>query len=77
MSNTSPYELRYQMFETARNVLVDEYWAAKEHRQAMIEFQSTFGNTDGRFDIPDYPDYPTLTEVMSIAKQINEFVSNE
>lgn len=69
MSNTNPYELRFQIFETARTVLVDQYWAEKERRQCLIE-------TGGVDTIPEYPEYPELDDVMAMASKINSFVSN-
>jgi len=71
MSNTNPYELRFQIFETARNVLVDQYWAEKERRQCLIETGGVDMDT-----IPKYPEYPELEEVMAMASKINSFVSN-
>ena len=69
MSNANPYELRFQIFETARNVLVDEYWAQVNRREALIE-------TGGVDAIPSFPDYPTMNQIMERVKVINEFVSN-
>ena len=69
MSNANPYELRFQIFETARNVLVDEYWAQVNRREALIE-------TGGVDTIPSFPDYPTMNQIMDRVKVINEFVSN-
>jgi hypothetical protein len=68
MSSSNPYELRFQIFETARNALVDEYWAAKERRDNLIE-------TGGVDRIPEYPEYPTMQQIMDRAQTINEFVS--
>ena len=68
MSNASPYELRFQIFETARSVLVDEYWAAKERRDNLIE-------TGGVDRIPEYPEYPTMEDILNRAQIINGFVS--
>lgn len=69
MSNANPYELRFQIFETARNVLVDEYWAQVNRREALIE-------TGGVDTIPAFPDYPTMNQIMERVQVINEFVSN-
>lgn len=69
MSNTNPYELRFQIFETARNVLVDEYWAQVNRREVLIE-------TGGVDSIPEFPTYPSMQDVLERAKTINEFVSN-
>lgn len=69
MSNTNPYELRFQIFETARSVLTDEYWAKVNRREVLIE-------TGGVDTIPEFPTYPTMQDVMERAQTINEFVSN-
>ena len=69
MSNANPYELRFQIFETARNVLTDEYWAKVNRREVLIE-------TGGVDTIPEFPTYPTMQDIMERVKVINEFVSN-
>ena len=69
MSKTSPYELRFQMFDTARSVLVDQYFADKEKRERLLDEKIGLSN------LPEYPEYPTLADVMLMAQQINEFVS--
>ena len=69
MSNSNPYELRFQIFETARNTLVDEYWAQVNRREVLIE-------TGGVDAIPDFPTYPSMPEVMERVQVINDFVSN-
>ena len=68
MSNANPYELRFQIFETARNTLVDEYWAQVNRREVLIE-------TGGVDTIPDFPTYPSMSEVMERVQVINDFVS--
>ena len=69
MSNTNPYELRFQIFNEARNVLTDEYWAKVNRREVLIE-------TGGVDAIPDFPTYPSMSEVMERVQVINDFVSN-
>ena len=68
MSNTNPYDLRFQIFETARNVLTDEYWAKVNRREVLIES----GAVDA---IPEFPTYPTMNDIMDRVQVINEFVS--
>ena len=68
MSNANPYELRFQIFETARNTLVDEYWAQVNRREVLI---ATGGEASGAF-----PTYPSMSEVMERVQVINDFVSN-
>ena len=68
----TPYELRFQIFEAAKQTLVDEYWAADSRRRLMLEgVEPVDPNT-----FPDHPEYPTLQDVMNMSKRINEFVSN-
>ena len=57
------------MFDTARSVLVDQYFADKEKRERLLDEKIGLSN------LPDYPEYPTLDDVMLMAQQINEFVS--
>ncbi len=66
---STPYELRFQIFETAKQTLVDEYWAQKEKRDSLIEVVPTMDQ------VPEYPEYPSMQDVMNRAKIINEFVS--
>ena len=68
MSNTNPYELRFQIFETARAVLTDEYWAQVNRREVLIE-------TGGVDRIPEYPEYPTMEDILNRSQIINGFVS--
>ena len=66
---STPYELRYQIFETSRATLTDEYWAAVNRREVLM-------TTDGVDTITEFPAFPSMQEVMDRAKIINEFVSN-
>jgi len=69
VSNPNPYELRFQIFNEARNVLTDEYWAKVNRREVLIE-------TGGVDTVPEFPTYPTMQDIMERVKVINEFVSN-
>ena len=70
-SNT-PYELRFQIFEAAKQTLVEEYWAADSRRRLMLEgVEPVDPNTS-----PDHPEYPTLQDVIHMTKRINVFVSH-
>jgi hypothetical protein len=71
MSNT-PFELRFQIFEAAKQSLVDEYWAQDSLRRLMLDGLEP---VDSKL-IPDNPEYPTMKSIMERAKNINEFVSN-
>jgi hypothetical protein len=65
MSKT-PYELRFEIFKQAYNMLSDNY---------HVEFAKAECSNDGklpeRFDLK----YPTLEDVLNQAQVINDFVS--
>lgn len=69
---STPYELRFQIFEAAKQSLVDEYWAIDSHRRLILDgIEPVNPNT-----CPDHPKYPTLEEIMNRARNINDFVSS-
>jgi|DEB0MinimDraft_10_1074344.scaffolds.fasta_scaffold59197_2 hypothetical protein len=57
----TPYELRYKIYEDARTILQSEY----EHLCEEYEM----GNLAGK-----PPAFPTHARIMSLAKEINEFI---
>ena len=60
----TPYELRYKIYEDARTMLEDEY-------QYLLEkFEK--GELKGI-----QPVFPTHSRILSVAKEINEFISHK
>jgi len=71
MSNHTPYELRFQIFQAASQSLIDEYWAADSLRRLMLDgLEPVDPNL-----MPDRAEYPTMETIMERAKSINGFVS--
>ena len=64
----TPYELRFEIFKQAYNMLNDQF---------SIEYDTArCWNEDTRTNVPmDYPDFPTLNQVLEQAEVINNFVS--
>jgi hypothetical protein len=64
----TPYELRFEIFKQAYNMLSDKF---------HIEYDTVrCWNDDELNDVKmDYPDFPTLDEVLNQAETINNFVS--
>ena len=68
MSKT-PYELRFEIFKQAYNMVSDKYYSENEKRLALIEKGSDC-------QIPE-PKFPTLSAVLHQAEIINNFVSGK
>ena len=68
MSKT-PYELRFEIFKQAYNMVSDKYYSENEKRLALIEKESDC-------QIPE-PKFPTLSDVLHEAEIINDFVSGK
>ena len=67
MSKT-PYELRFEIFKQAYNMLNDQF--SIEHDTA-----NCWNNNERNTVKMDYPEYPTLDQVLQQAQVINDFVS--
>ena len=67
MSKT-PYELRFEIFKQAYNMLNDQF---------SIEYDTAVRwNENEKKEVPmDYPQFPTLNQVLEQAETINNFVS--
>ena len=65
----TPYELRFEIFKQAYNMLNDqfsiEYDTARELNEKV-----------NRIDL-EYPQFPTLNQVLEQAEIINDFVSSK
>ena len=65
----TPYELRFEVFKQAYNMMSDKF--SIEYDTARV-WNDNSSNTVKM----DYPDFPTLTEVLNQAETINNFVSS-
>lgn len=64
----TPYELRFEIFKQSYNMLQDQF---------SVEYDTArCWNEDSKNTVKmDYPDYPTLGDVLDRADIINNFVS--
>lgn len=69
MSNANPYELRFDMFQQAKEILVDEYHAKSAALMARYELVS------GSEYPENLPEYPSFDAIVQMAKEINRYVS--
>ena len=71
----TPYELRYKIFETALSIAEGQKFMQKEMADSLISQGFTEDTIRKYIDV--FPEYPTVEEVTSIAKEINKFVSEQ
>jgi len=66
----TPYELRFEIFKQAYNMLNDQF---------SVEYDTArCWNENSRTQVPmDYPDFPSLKQVLEQAEIINDFVSSK
>jgi len=66
----TPYELRFEIFKQAYNMLNDQF---------SIEYDTAVRwNEVEKKEVPmDYPEFPTLDKVLKQAEIINDFVSSK
>ena len=69
MSKSNPYELRFDMFNQAKEILVDEYHAKTAALMARYEL------VDGAEYPENLPEYPSFEAIVAMAKEINRYVS--
>lgn len=66
----TPYELRFEIFKQAYSMLNDQFSVGYD--------TAVRWNEDQKNQVPmDYPDFPTLNQVLEQAEIINDFVSSK
>tara|TARA_B110000503_G_scaffold141499_1_gene235264 strand:+ start:323 stop:568 length:246 start_codon:yes stop_codon:yes gene_type:complete len=73
-SNKTPFELRFEIFNQAKNMLSDKYYSERE--DALSKYHSEV-DSGKKPDFPEMPSYPTFDEVKDMAQLINTFVSSK
>jgi hypothetical protein len=66
----TPYELRFEIFKQAYNMLNDQFTTGIDTAQ--------YWNANSTNTVKmDYPEFPTLEDVLKQAEIINDFVSSK
>jgi hypothetical protein len=73
MSSKTPFELRFEIFQKASEMLEYEYNMKRDHAMMKYDWETTAGKTP---EVPAMEQYPTFTEISEYASRINDFVSN-
>jgi hypothetical protein len=77
MSNMTPFEIRLELLKMAKDMLVEEYYGKKE--QVSQDWHVKVENARHAGAVPPehpaMPSYPTETDIVAKATQLNGFVS--
>jgi len=73
MSNKTPFELRFEMFQVARDQLEYKFNMERDGLMMKYDWETTAGKNP---EVPSLPEYPTFSEISEYAARINEFVSH-
>ena len=78
MSNMTPFEIRLDLLKLAKDILEQEYFAKREVAHNNWQVSSENARLAGTAipTQPDYPPYPSETEIINKATSLNGFVSN-
>ncbi len=78
MSDKNPYEIRLEILQMAKDLLLDNWnatnYAHQDHYNSKL---SRALETESEIPAPyEPPQYPTEKEIIIKARELNEFVSN-
>lgn len=78
MSNLTPFEIRLQLLQMAKDLLLEEFHANKDRLQQQWHVQVETAKLNGQVipEHPVYPTYPTENDIINKAQSLNGFVSN-
>ena len=77
MANKTPFEIRLELLKMAKDMLTEDYYGRREQVsndwQVKVDNARHAGQTPP--DHPGFPSYPSETDVISKANDLNGFVS--
>ena len=78
MSNLTPFEIRLELLKMAKELLLEDYNSSKERliNEWHVKVESAKLNGQTIPDHPDFPTYPSETDIIAKAQALNGFVSN-
>ena len=77
MSNMTPFEIRLELLKMAKDMLEQEYHGKREklHNEWNVQVENARHAGGATPVFPDLPAFPTETEVIKKATELNGFVS--
>jgi hypothetical protein len=78
MSNLTPFEIRLELLKMAKELLMEEYYSAKDRLQQEWHVKVDVAKLNGQSipEHPAFPSYPSETDIINKAQSLNGFVSN-
>ena len=73
MSNKTPFELRFEIFQKASEMLEFEFNMKREELMMRYDWEQAAGKDPA---VPQFPKFPSFSEIADYAALINNFVSN-
>ena len=73
MSNKTPFELRFEIFQKASEMLEFEHNMKRDELMMRYEWETNAGKNP---EVPKLPEYPSFSKISEYAARINDFVSN-
>lgn len=77
MSNMTPFEIRLELLKMAKDMLAEDYYANRERVSNEYASKCDFAKMNNQPipEHPGFPAYPSETEVIKKATELNGFVS--
>ena len=78
MSNMTPFEIRLELLNMAKDMLSDDYYGKRESISNQYASQCEYAKLNGQPvpDHPGFPPFPNESEIVTKANALNGFVSN-
>ncbi len=78
MSNLTPFEIRLELLKMAKELLMEEYYSAKDRLQQEWHVKVDVAKLNGQSipEHPAFPSYPSEADIINKAQSLNGFVSN-
>ena len=73
MSNKTPFELRFEIFQKASETLEFIHSMKRDELMMQYDWETNAGKNP---ELPVFPKYPTFDEISEYASRINTFVSH-
>jgi len=73
MSNKTPFELRFEIFQKASEMLEFQFNTQRDELMMKYDWETSAGKNP---EVPVMPAFPTFAEISEYASRINDFVSN-
>jgi len=77
MSNMTPFEIRLELLKMAKDMLEQDYYAQREKVSNEWSIKADVARQHGQAvpEHPGFPAYPSETDVIKKATELNGFVS--